>query len=514
MSEKYPQTYKCRFGDIFVDIKSLPNYTNVDMGIFIGREKELQLLEDLRCSGRAKLVVIKGRRRIGKSRLAEKFAENKKFLIFTGLAPIGTITGQDQRDVFASQLAQNLGLPPLTFKNWTDAFSHVSHYLENVPTVLLFDEISWIGSKDPTFLPKLKAWWDLIHQQYPNLTVILCGSVSIWIEKNIINSTAFFGRISLSIDLEPFSLPECALFLRQIGFKGSSYEAFKILSILGGIPWYLEQINPLQMADENIKRLCFGRNSLLLDEFDRIFYDLFHESGDTYKKIIHILDTGMKTLKEIRQSLGLSRGGLLTTLMQNLITSGFVTQHYQWSLKTEKLSRKSLYSLSDLYTRFYIKYIEQNKPKIKQDTYQDIEINLLPGWEAMMGYQVENLLLQNRPLLLKALKINPADVVADNPYCQMKTSRQKGCQIDYLIQTRTNNLFVCEFKFSRRDLRPEIINEVQEKIERFSTPRKFAVIPVLFYFGGVPKEVYDKRYFYKTVDINDFLESGHPTMVR
>ena len=64
-------------------------------------------------------------------------------------------------------------------------------------TVILFDEISWIGDKDPTFLPKLKAWWDMTLQEYPNLMLILCGSVSTWIEKNIINSTAFFGRISL-----------------------------------------------------------------------------------------------------------------------------------------------------------------------------------------------------------------------------------------------------------------------------------------------------------------------------
>ena len=281
------------------------------MGNFIGREKELQSLEDLGQSGRAGLVVIKGRRRVGKSRLAQKFAENKRFLNFTGLAPIDSITAQDQRDVFASQLAQNLRLPPLTFKDWADAFLHISHNLGNKSTVVLFDEISWMGSKDPTFIPKLKAWWDLNHQSHPNLIVILCGSISTWIEKNIINSIAFFGRISLTIDLEPLSLPECGLFLKQIEFKGSGYESFKILSILGGIPWYLEQINPSQMADENIKRLCFEKNSILLDEFDRIFHDLFHDSGTIYKKIIYALESGMKTVSEIRQSLKLSKGGML-----------------------------------------------------------------------------------------------------------------------------------------------------------------------------------------------------------
>lgn len=478
------------------------------MGRFVGRERELRLLKGISESARGCLVVIKGRRRVGKSRLAQKFAEGKKIMSFAGIAPLEAITAQDQRDVFATQLAQNFGMPPFTFKDWTDAFLHISAHLENVPTVILFDEISWIASKDVTFIPKLKAWWDVIHLKYSYLTVILCGSVSIWIEKNIINSTAFFGRISLIISLEPFSLLECGMFLRQIGFKGSVYESFKILSILGGIPWYLEQIDSSQLADENIRRLCFEKNSLLLDEFDRIFHDLFNDFGSSYKKIIHVLDSGMKTMSELKQLLGLSRGGTLTLYMQNLIISGFVTKHYQWSLKTEKVSRQSLYRLSDPYIRFYIKYMEPNVLKIKQGTYQDIEINFLPGWETMMGYQVENLLLQNRPLLLKSLSINPADVVGDNPYFQTKTIRQKGCQIDYLIQTRMNNLFVCEFKFSRRELGLEIVNEVQEKIARLSAPRGFGVVPVLFHLGGVSEAVYDKRYFYRIIDISDFLEIG------
>ncbi|PCH55708.1 MAG: hypothetical protein COC15_04050 [Legionellales bacterium] len=53
--------------------------------------------------------------------------------------------------------------------------------------------------KDATFIPKLKAWWDLTIQQHSNIILISCGSVSTWIETNIINSTAFFGRISLTI---------------------------------------------------------------------------------------------------------------------------------------------------------------------------------------------------------------------------------------------------------------------------------------------------------------------------
>jgi uncharacterized protein len=103
---------------------------------FVGRDNELQRLEDLSQSGRACLAVIKGRRRIGKSRLAEEFGKNKVFLPFSGLAPIKGVTEQDQRDAFARELSTLFHLPPFTFTDWSDAFAHLSRYLTGKPTVI------------------------------------------------------------------------------------------------------------------------------------------------------------------------------------------------------------------------------------------------------------------------------------------------------------------------------------------------------------------------------------------
>src|SRR3954463_2912614 len=105
---------------------------------FIGRKKELLNLKDLGQKRQASIVVIKGRRRIGKSRLAAEFAKDKPvFLQFTGLAPEGGMTDQTQRDAFARQLNKQLKLLPLTFLDWTDAFNHLSSHLTKKPTVIL-----------------------------------------------------------------------------------------------------------------------------------------------------------------------------------------------------------------------------------------------------------------------------------------------------------------------------------------------------------------------------------------
>ena len=474
---------------------------------FIGRKQELRKLKDLERSQRPVLAVIMGRRRIGKSRFAEEFGKGKIFLPFSGLAPTPHMTDQDQRDAFARKFSEHFKLPPLTFLDWSDAFAHLSDHLTDKPTVILFDEMSWMGAKDHTFIPKLKVWWDLTLQKYPNLFLIFCGSVSTWIEENILNSTAFFGRVSIQINLEDLSLPECNEFLKQTGFKGSPYDIVKILSVTGGIPWYLEQVNPQKTADENLKDLCFKKNGLLVNEIDRIFHDLFSDRGSIYKEIVHILSKGMRDREQIRAELNYARSGSLSDYLKALITSGFVSQHYNWSLKTGKAGKKSLYRLNDNYLRFFIKYIEPDLPKINRGNYGELSLTQLPGWEPMMGFQVENMLLKNRHLLLRALDIPPSEVVADNPYIQRPLARQKGCQIDYLIQTRMNNLFICEFKFKRREMGLEIIEKMKEKISTFSSPRGYGIAPVLVHIGGVTASVYDERYFYRILDIADFLEA-------
>src|SRR3990167_232438 len=155
---------------------------------FIGRKNELEDLKLLFAKKMASLVVIKGRRRIGKSRLIEEFAKGKKFLRFEGIAPTRQTTSQMQREEFARQINNQIGIPGLSsIKDWGDLFTIVAETTKMEEVIILFDEITWMGSKDPVFLGKLKVVWDQHFQKNSNLILILCGSLSSWIEKNIIN---------------------------------------------------------------------------------------------------------------------------------------------------------------------------------------------------------------------------------------------------------------------------------------------------------------------------------------
>ena len=235
----------------------------VDNNKFIGRSTEIKLLNDLLAKKTSNLVVIKGRRRIGKSRLIEEFAKNLTFYRFSGLAPINGINAQAQRNEFALQLSRQTNIPELHIDDWTKLFNLLADKCAKGQVVILFDEITWMAHEDPTFLSKLKNAWDLYFKQNPKLMLILCGSVSAWIEKNIVSSAGYFGRISLDLTLEGLPLQDCNQLLETLGFRRSSTEKLIVLSLTGGVPWYIEQINPKYSAIANIKELCFRQNSIL-----------------------------------------------------------------------------------------------------------------------------------------------------------------------------------------------------------------------------------------------------------
>ncbi len=155
--------------------------------------------------------------------------------------------------------------------------------------------------------------------------------------------------------------------------------------------------------------------------------------------------------------------------------------------------------------RFYLKYILPNKERILRNGLSQVSLTLLPQWETIMGLQFENLVLSNRQKIQRVLGIKTEEIVYDNPFFQRKTLRQEGCQIDYLIQTRYDNLFVCEIKFSRQLVQASIIAEMQQKLKRLKAPRHISKRPVLIHVNGVSDEILESQYFSNIIDFCQLL---------
>jgi len=472
---------------------------------FIGRTQELETLSKLFKKESPSLVVIQGRRRIGKSRLVQEFGKKYVFYQFSGLPLTKDMTAQSQRNEFSKQLSLQTGLPELFADDWGKLFFLLSEKITKNPTVILFDEISWMGSLDPNFLGKLKYAWDLYFKTHPRLILILCGSASAWIEKNIVTSTGFMGRLSYKLVLEELPLKDAQKFWGTRQYV-SSYEKLKVLSITGGVPRYLEEIKPTLSAEENIKDLCFSKGGFLVDEFEIIFSDLFSSKSPTYKKIVQLVSSGTKSLKEICDALKITQTGYMSDCVEDLLKCGFVARDYTWNIPTSTPSRLSHFRLSDNYLRFYLKYIDKNKDKINRGASVFQSLGALPGWETIMGLQFETLVLNNRQLLQQQLHIKAEEIVQDNPFFQRQNSKQAGCQIDYLIQTKYNTLYLCEIKFSKNPIPLSIIQEVEAKIKALNYPKGFSCRPVLVHANGVQESVVDSNFFSDIINFSEFLE--------
>lgn len=472
---------------------------------FFGREQELTSLRQLLHKTSASLVIVKGRRRIGKSRLIQEVAKPYPFHRFSGLPPTAEVSAQDQRTEFARQLAKELSLPGLRADDWGDLFDLLAKQTGKGRVILLLDEISWMGFKDPTFLGKLKNAWDLEFSKNPELILILCGSVSTWIEKNIIQSTGFLGRPSLYVTLDELSLPECNQFWGKRGQKISTYEKLKFLAVTGGIPRYLELMDPSLSSEENIRRLCFLKDSPLLNEFDFIFSDIFSKRSVLYRQIVEQLIHGARSQEEISKKTALMRSGDLSHYLEDLVLSGFVTRDHSWHLKTGHISKLSKYRLKDNYLRFHLKYLQPNKPKIEKGVFAQTTLTAMPGWDTWMGLQFENLVANNHLKVSQILGITPEGIVFSNPFFQRKTARQPGCQVDYLIQTRFDTVYLCEVKFSRFEIGMEVVKETQEKMARLKLPRHVSCRPVLIHVNGVRGDVKDSLFFSDLIDFGQFL---------
>lgn len=469
--------------------------------MFIGRKRELKQLEEFKNRKVAGIIVCSGRRRIGKSTLIEHFGKNNRFFEFYGLAPREDLSNREQLDHFGELMGLRFNVSAMKFDNWNQALSTLAGLTSKGRTIIFLDEISWMASRDKDFAAKLKGIWDTKFKLNKELILVLCGSVSSWIQENILNDKGFMGRVSLTINLKEMPLHDANKFWgnRLI----SSYEKFKILSIAGGIPRYLEEIQPDQTAEHNIKRMCFSKGGILVEEFDKIFRDIFEKKADDFKKIVRILANGCLEVGEICNRLGISQTGGFSKKLNVLKQSGFINRDYVWE-GNHKRSKLSKYRLNDNYLRFYLKYIEPKKALIDQGLYHDVQLEELPEWYTIMGLQFENLVLNNLSSIQRLLQISPVSILSASPYFQHKTLRDQACQIDLLIQTR-HTFYVCEIKFCKK-IQRKIVDDMMEKIRKLKIPRTISIRPVLIYEGELSPKIKDENFFSHLIPFKELLK--------
>ncbi len=125
-----------------------------------------------------------------------------------------------------------------------------------------------------------------------------------------------------------------------------------------------------------------------------------------------------------------------------------------------------------------------------------------------MGLQFENLVAHNFHTLFSMLGINSDEVIYDSPYFQRATTNDRaGCQIDYLIQSKYKTLYVCEIKFSKKEIGASVIHDIKQKIKRLPKANKYSIRPVLIHVNGVTDELREADFFAHIIDFGQMLNA-------
>jgi uncharacterized protein len=471
----------------------------------IGREDERKLLQKAMDSGVPELIAVYGRRRVGKTFLIRQYLGKSLRFEFTGTRDAKL---DEQLSNFNKALGKAAGNEKLYQKpgSWADAFNQLSYFLTPQlaagRSVVFLDEFPWLSTHKSGFMPAFDHWWNSWGTQQANLVVIICGSAASWMIQQVVNNKGgLHNRITGKIRLLPFNLQETENFLQARQVNLDRYQLLQLYMVMGGIPHYLREIQKGESSVQATDRICFTKDGLLAGEFKNLYHSLFDDAAK-HLAVVRVLaanHSGM-TRNEIIAETGLSSGGTITGLLEELIESGFVASWQPY----ERKSRDTIYKLADEFTHFYLKFMENNRAS-GSGVWQNFSTS--PSWRSWSGVAFERVCLKHIPQIKKALGIT--GVHTEESAWRYLSKNSKGAQIDLLLDRRDFVVNICEIKYSESeyviDKAYAATLEAKRNIFRQETGSKKSLFLTLVTTFGVKENEYAVKLIQQSITMNELF---------
>lgn len=434
-------------------------------GIVIGREREMAELQRSLESDRSEFVIVYGRRRVGKTYLVDNFFNYEYDFSFVGGH---RLTKQKQLRNFAKAMKKYAHLTRQPkFANWDDAFDALEEYIESLPEdkrkVIFIDEMPWIDTPQSEFVDALETFWNGWAARRRDILFVASGSSTSWMmDKLVENQGGLHGRITNNIYVRPFTLQEAEQYIQSRGAAWDRYQLLQTYMIIGGIPFYYSLLNVKESLVQNVDRLFFRKNGELRTEFDELYSALFTNT-DKYTTVVKLLNgkqDGM-TREEIENATNMDKS-VLSTVLRNLERSDFILRYSQFGNKT----KGAIYRLVDFYTLFYYRFIDGFNAHDEEWWSHNFQSSAIESWQ---GLSFELLCLLHLAQIKQKLGISGIATAASSwRYIPPKKNekdekKEKGTQIDMLIDRGDRVINLCEMKFS---VKPYYISENYEKTLR------------------------------------------------
>jgi hypothetical protein len=327
--------------------------------------------------------------------------------------------------------------------DWLHAFHQLSLVLGNQKTkkkIVFLDEMPWLDTAQSGFIQALEYFWNSWASARKDILLIVCGSAASWmINKLIHNRGGLYNRVTHRMKLEPFTLQECELYFNSRSGAYDRYQLIQLYMVMGGIPFYLKQVDIGMSAAQNINKLCFDSGGILFDEFDTLYRSLFN-NAEKHISIIEALSKKAKGLTRdgLIAATKMPSGGSVTRILKELQESNFIRKYEAYGKK----EKYSLYQLTDFYSLFYLKFIKHDDSLDENHWLNGLNT---PRQFAWAGYSFEQVCFAHLKAIKKALGISG---VLTSTSSWIGKTQKKGAQIDLMIDRNDGVINLCETKFS------------------------------------------------------------------
>jgi AAA+ ATPase superfamily predicted ATPase len=321
--------------------------------MFVDRQAEIAFLDSVLARERpstAQLVLLFGRRRVGKTVLLRHWAE-RSGLAHTYWAADKEPAPLQRRKLFARVVGVEPAQAP-TFDSWADCWQAIAAFLGDRRHILILDEFTYAAEADSAMLSSLQHAWDQFFKASRSV-IVLCGSHVHAMETLQARQSPLFGRLTGQWHLRPLSFASLREFLP--GWPAD--ERVATYAVVGGVPAYLEWLDPARSLSDNIRDVILAPGSMFVAEPAFLLYDEVRDPR-THLALLQAIGAGYHVLSEIANAALVGRTHI-SAYLARLQELRLVERRLPVTVppSQRRRSRRGRYHITDPYFRFYFRFI-------------------------------------------------------------------------------------------------------------------------------------------------------------
>lgn len=335
---------------------------------FINRAEELTRIRAVLTSRRPELYIVYGRRGVGKSTLLKEALANHHHLYYQATTQLLPQQLEDLTAAFRAFAPEAIvGGTLASLDHFLAAIEQYALGHADQPTVIVLDELPYLAHAEPAAPSIIQRWWDRVRQagHFTHLTLFLLGSVVSWMERETLSEHGpLHNRRTGQLKLGPLDYVDAARFYPRY----SPIERVRAYAIWGGLPSYLDEMDPTRPIWDNVReRILFGGARLAEEPRWLRFSDLRHEA--LYASLLRAIAQGKAAPGKIARRVGRNSASEIAHALNGLVDLGLVRRMVPVHEEGQDRARSTIYQVADNYVAFWYQLVEPVLPRINRRQY-------------------------------------------------------------------------------------------------------------------------------------------------